>query len=231
MVCPVADPVPQLDNAKHESTNCGPACGCRMLAHATCNAVTVKPEAFRARIPNVGAGGTSLSQLKQAMATFAPEAAAAGYNAPNLVRLGEVTMPKVLRAGVLRKNMLILGLDYKVLQEPRWRDTYSGADYTGGHWVTAQGIWRLRNDGTMYRRVRPRYIERVIERLTENPTLYQRFFMQVGDPVADGRWSFGLGQRVPQATQMWPLDLVLRASQAFSNGRGVMGVVARAGEI
>lgn len=226
MACPIARPVPQLDDSKHESTNCGPACACRLLAHSTCDGIITGPEQFRSRIPNLGDGGTSLGHLRAGLHSYSGQAATLGLAPPTLTRLGAVSVDSLLRAVVnYRRNVVIVGLDYGVLQQDKWRDDYAGSKFFGGHWVTFQGLFRLRLE--TYRRIPPYRVERVIRRILEVPARADRFFLQGYDPLADGRWSGTLGQRVPDAPQMWPLSLVLEAGRAFGSG-GVMGVTPRA---
>ena len=203
MACAVASPVPQLDGSQYRSVNCGPTVAAMALRHATCDRLTPTPGEVRAR-GNMGTGPTGLGDLKRGVAAFAPDAAALGYDAPRLIKLGYINADQVRAQLVKKTAFMIIAVSYKILQRDEWQ-AYRSDDYTGGHFICARKLFKRRSDGT-FRRVRPYQLRRM------RPATLANLWTLVLDPLADNRRRW-----IPQAPQYWPMRLFLEAGDAFND--------------
>lgn len=211
MTCSPASPVKQLDGSQYAKVNCGVSVTAMCLRHALCDQIDPTPAELRQRGEMVSVGGTSISDWKRAIATYGPEAAALGFEAPVLSNAGQLTRPELLDYLARRRVMLALILDYSVLQRPEHKP-YRGAVYSGLHAVAARGLFRKWGAG--FRRVRRRQIASLEARKVP-------LWAEVLDPLADGR-----RPAIPQAPQLWPLDLVETARAGFR-----VSVIYRAGRL
>lgn len=216
MTCPPASPVKQLrTGSPTASVDCGVAVTAMCLRHALCDQIDPSVAALRRR-GEMGDGPTGIAHWKAAIATYGPEAAALGYETPAMFNLGYIERDAIMAQLARRLSMLAVILSYAVLQEPEWR-AYRSDDYTGGHAVAVRGLYRTW--GTGYRRIRARQLPNL------NPAL--KLWVEVLDPLADGR-----RPAIPQAPQKWPLDLLLKAGDAFSSRSGTLAaVIYRAGRL
>lgn len=217
------EPVFQLTpKTAYSNVNCGPTCAVMALDHATYGAVQTTPNEIRKR-GSMGDGPTDLLDLKRGVAAYAPEANAAGYVAPNLVRLGYIPYEQLLMTLVRKRAFHIIALRYQLVTDP-----YRNDDYLGGHFVCATRLYRPYGVGFI--RVKPYQLAGMGERALA------RLHTKVFDPLADGRWSGDLQRRVAVAPQMWPVNVLFAAGDGFNDivprdGRLAAAVIYRAARL
>ncbi len=155
------------------------------------------------------------------MANYSAEFAALSLAAPELLRLGYVTVDDFLTSLVSARRDHLVPIKYSVVNtQPAYS---SDPGFDGYHFVTAMRIYRRRLDG-LYHRVRPRELARVYAEV-------DRHFTLVYDPLADRR-----RPSVPQAPQLWPIRLLFQAGDAFNDaspwdGKMSVAYIERAAQI
>lgn len=218
---PLPTPVPQLDGSPQAKVNCGPASSASLISHADRNEYVPTPSAMRAW-GKMGIGPTSFADQKHAIesAQVAAQFDQLGLVAPRLTRLGYVDKETVIRVLIHAQSDVLFAIKYAIVNElPEYS---SDRDFNGNHFVTACRIYEPVG-ADRWHRVRPRGVQRVIAHPAD-------FWTVVIDPIADHR-----RPRVPQAPQLWPLQLLLTAGDAFDDrapydGKMPVAVIGRAPE-
>jgi hypothetical protein len=221
VIGPVATPVKQLDGSKYASVNCGPTSAAMAIAHASRNRIVPTPSEMRER-GDMGTGATGFAELKRAVATFGPDFAAIGLEAPKLIRLGYIGVDELRTTLIDPSAFHIVAVKYK----PIHGTPYDGCPtFDGAHFVTAQRIYVPRG-AEYFHRLRKWELPRwPADRLMEHGSTLDE------DPLADGR-----RPSIPQAAQLWPLGLLVRMADQFNDaapydGKFPVAVIYRAKEI